>query len=1148
MNEREIFAAALQMKKDTERSAYLERACGGDISLRRRIDELFLEMKNLGSFLESPIPDLIATGATSDVNEQPGTMIGAYKLLEQIGEGGFGDVYMAEQSEPVCRKVALKVIKPGMDTKEVIARFEAERQALAMMDHPNIARVFDAGSTESGRPYFVMELVRGISITEYCDQHNLTTRQRLELFAIVCQAVQHAHQKGIIHRDIKPSNVMVTMRDDTPVPKIIDFGVAKATGARLTEKTFFTRYAQMVGTPLYMSPEQAQQGEWDVDTRSDIYSLGVLLYELLTGTTPFESSRLRQAAYDELLRIIREEEPPKPSTRISTLGDKSDTISAHRKTDPSHLSKFLRGDLDWIVMKALEKDRRRRYETASGFAEDVQRYLNDEPVVACPPTAMYRFRKFARRNKKYLATSALIGFLLVVGTAVSTWMAIRANREKSRHELLTEAERISSSSQKLSGWREESRKPIFAASVLRSGEDIAEVFSRTLSGVDAKIIQKWSMATGRVVFDRDDSHLVLAKPGGGADIVELETGDKQHLKGPENSAAMGPIGFDPAGQVVQANCISPSRFDVSRLGPDSNKISLELPTGLLGDGVEQQWSNCSAEDKEKIRGRLDEIAQANPDLSRMVCWHGIPNELIGPDDKPGKVVLWDINDHTILQMTAAREPALAIAPDGSLFAIGRIDGHVEIRGADAEEPLLVLSAGNNRITAMAFGRDPRKLPVDGGGQLSQWLLAAADESGTIRVWDLSSSVTINVFHGVIHTINALKFSQGSLIFVSAGHGGTKMWDTFGGNHILSLNESGHRKDIAWSFDGSMLASDGVGSRDYHEAQVWKIESDRGIKTMRGMTAAGAKVVFSADSRQIAAVANDWTIGIWDVESQQMKRQLRAPRGYYVDNCDLRFSNDGSSFYFSAGRTMTQWDLTTGAQIDQWQLPPGLQDRIGITADGRVLLMRFDTERPKSGIQPEHPPGVCRLREIMRNEKPLVIGNWKDFTGRIFSIACTRDGSYFAMDGITVDGDRHTLVVDGYTRKQIAHVPGTHVNPTLQLVIADTAGFLMQYVQRGNREFSSLFQLADGRLIDDLPFMCNALSPNGQLGFGGFNDLFDLQTKTRLIRFQLPSPPSQYQPDFSPDNKFVAWANLDGTVSVCDLEQVREELEQVNKGR
>jgi serine/threonine protein kinase/Flp pilus assembly protein TadD len=423
-----IFLAAIEKPTAEERSAYLDNVCGSDPELRKRVERLVAAQPKVSSFLESPAPALLVAVDELSVSEDPGTVIGPYKLLEQIGEGGFGVVFMAEQTQPVRRKVALKVLKPGMDTRQVVARFEAERQALALMDHPNIAHVYDAGTTASGRPYFVMELVRGIPITEFCDDNHLPVRQRLELFVSACQAVQHAHQKGIIHRDLKPSNLMVTLRDGTPVVKVIDFGIAKALGQQLTDKTLFTNFAQMMGTPIYMSPEQAQLSELDMDTRTDIYSLGVLLYELLTSTTPCDKERLRTVAYDEIRRIIREEEPARPSLRVNTLGHASTPMSAKRGSDPVRLSQLFRGELDWIVMKALEKDRNRRYESASAFAADVQRYLADEPVLACPPSAGYRLKKLARRYKGVLTAAMLIAIALVIGTVVSAWQAIRATR------------------------------------------------------------------------------------------------------------------------------------------------------------------------------------------------------------------------------------------------------------------------------------------------------------------------------------------------------------------------------------------------------------------------------------------------------------------------------------------------------------------------------------------------------------------------------------------------------------------------------------------------------------------------------------------------------------------------------------------------
>jgi eukaryotic-like serine/threonine-protein kinase len=445
MTEPDLFTNALQMEDPAKRAAYLAEACGHDTELRARIERLLELHQGAGGFLQQPaVPVDLTVGAPPDeaplplaggngrrgeqrvAIEKVGNQIGPYKLLQQLGEGGMGTVWVAEQSEPVKRRVALKLIKPGMDSAQVLHRFEAERQALAVMDHTNIAKVLDAGTTAAGRPYFVMELIKGVPITKYCDELHLSLRERLELFVPVCHAIQHAHQKGIIHRDIKPSNVLVAIQDGVPVPKVIDFGVAKATNQQLTEQSMYTEIGQLVGTLEYMSPEQAELSALDIDTRADVYALGVLLYELLTGSTPLDPKRLKQAAFTEIVRIIREAEPPKPSTRLTQSKESLASLSAQRRTQPAVLMKAMRGELDWIVMKCLEKDRTRRYETANGLAQDVARYLNDEPVEACPPSAGYRLRKFTRRYRKPLAVAAGFTALLVVGAVVSVLMAARA--------------------------------------------------------------------------------------------------------------------------------------------------------------------------------------------------------------------------------------------------------------------------------------------------------------------------------------------------------------------------------------------------------------------------------------------------------------------------------------------------------------------------------------------------------------------------------------------------------------------------------------------------------------------------------------------------------------------------------------------------
>ena len=447
---KEVFVAALDLPDAPARAAFLGRECGPDHDLRRRVERLLaahaeapasepgphpgtagVPPASLTAALPADLPTATAGGPVPTADHHPapdeGAVIaGRYKLLQQIGEGGMGTVWMAEQLQPVKRKVAVKLVKEGMDSRRVLARFEAERQALALMDHPHIAKVLDAGATERGAPYFVMELVKGVPLTQFCDQHRLTVRQRLELFQQICSAVQHAHQKGVIHRDLKPGNVLVESHDGRPVPKVIDFGLAKAVSELpLTDKSLFTAYGAVMGTPQYMAPEQASFNAVDVDTRADVYALGVILYELLTGSPPIEKDRLKKVALEEVLRVIREEDPPTPSHRLSTA-EGVPSVAANRQTEPKKLGRLVKGDLDWMVMKALSKDRDRRYETANGFAADVGRYLAGEPVLAVPPSAGYRLRKFVRRNRAAVVATAAVLLAVLTGAGVSAWQAIRA--------------------------------------------------------------------------------------------------------------------------------------------------------------------------------------------------------------------------------------------------------------------------------------------------------------------------------------------------------------------------------------------------------------------------------------------------------------------------------------------------------------------------------------------------------------------------------------------------------------------------------------------------------------------------------------------------------------------------------------------------
>jgi serine/threonine protein kinase len=487
-----IFLAALEKSPPQKRAAYLDEACGDDEPLRRRVERLLEAHLKAADFLERPPADVALAVEKSGVTERPGSTIGPYKLLEQIGEGGFGVVFMAEQEEPIRRKVALKVIKPGMDTKAVIGRFAVERQALALMDHPNIAKILDAGATESGQPYFVMDLVQGIPVTAYCDQNERTTSQRLAIFIDICQAVQHAHQKGIIHRDLKPTNVIVTREGGKPVPKIIDFGVAKATEQRLTEKTHFSEHRQLVGTPEYMSPEQATFCDADVDTRSDIYSLGVLLYELLVGTTPFDARELRSRGYDEICRVIRENDAPTPSKRLSTLGEVVGEISRHRHVEPAALRKLLRGDPDWIAMKALEKDRSRRYETVHSLARDIERHLNDEPVRARPPSVGYRLEKLLRKHRVVAVASLAVLAALVAGLALMSFGFARAKHA----QRLATAERDRASAE-----RDQARENLQLARELMS-DVIAPATERLFDFPFAQDYRQEVLEQARVFYER----------------------------------------------------------------------------------------------------------------------------------------------------------------------------------------------------------------------------------------------------------------------------------------------------------------------------------------------------------------------------------------------------------------------------------------------------------------------------------------------------------------------------------------------------------------------------------------------------------------------------------------------------------------------
>jgi serine/threonine protein kinase len=783
----EIFWEAAQLAPGDQRESFLDRACGADQELRQRVSRLVQVQPKIEEFLERPFAGPASLAELPEPCEGPGTVIGPYKLLEQIGEGGFGIVYMAEQQQPLRRTVALKVIKPGMDTRQVIARFEAERQALAMMNHANIARVLDAGATESGRPFFVMELVRGTPITQFCDDDRLTPRERLDLFVAVCQAVQHAHQKGIIHRDLKPNNVLVTLHDGTPVVKVIDFGIAKALGQeRLTDKTLVTGFAQMIGTPLYMSPEQAEMSGQDADTRTDIYALGVLLYELLTGTTPFDKERLREADYDEIRRIIREEEPAKPSTRISTLGQATTTISTNRKSEPKRLSQLFRGELDWIVMKALEKDRNRRYESASAFAADVQRYLHDESVQACPPSAVYRFRKFARRNKVVLATAMALAaaVLVALGSLLSTVRVLTDSNEQIKEEqqqttyaLAREQQAKEDLNTALERERQDSYYQRIAladlelfANNLSRAEELLDACPADLRGWEWHYLKRrrlegipalrHSAGVISVVFSPDGRWIACGIDDGTVKVWDASIGQELFAFQAHEGAVLS-ITFSRDGRRI-ATAGWDATAKVWEFDPHRAR-SPHVP--LTTFTRHQKW--------------VSEV-RFSPDGQRLASVGA------GPDKT---VRVWDAaTGQEIFTCRHARLWSLDYSPDGQSIASASGEKTVKIWDARTGREKLTLWHSAEALS-VNFSRDGCWLVSTTGDRTTK-----AD--GEIKIWDVATGQDVRTLRGHTCWIWDATFSPDGQRLASAGTDETvKLWDLRTGRQLLTFR--GHRGPVRW---------------------------------------------------------------------------------------------------------------------------------------------------------------------------------------------------------------------------------------------------------------------------------------------------------------------------------------------------------------
>jgi eukaryotic-like serine/threonine-protein kinase len=967
----DIFEAAVALPP-AERADLLSQLCAGDPLRQARIEQLLQAHGEAGGFMWSP-----AVARASAPAEKPGDVIDRYKLVQRIGEGGVGVVWLAQQMQPLRRTVALKVIKLGMDTQAVVARFEAERQALALMDHPNIARVFDAGVTSTGRPYFVMELVRGTPITRYCDAHRLTTARRLELFIAVCDALHHAHQKGIIHRDLKPSNILVTENGGVAVPKVIDFGIAKATQGRLGDQTIFTAFEQFIGTPAYMSPEQADLSSLDVDTRSDIYSLGVVLYQLLTGQPPFDRRLLQQGGIDDMRRRIREEEPARPSTRLGTLAaDTRSTVAQQRGTLAARLVLELRGDLDWVVMRCIEKDRTRRYESASALAEDVRRHLRDQPVIARPPGTFYVLGKFIRRHRAGFAAATVTALVVLVGGSVSVWQAVRATgaeREQRRLRAVEAGLRGEAQAQE-----QLARRRAYAADMNLAQQALAN----DNLGLTKKLLVRqhpppgqpdlrgwewrylWQRAQSEAIsvlaempqpvsslsVSPDGNWVALGQADGGRlSIVSLRTRQELRLEagGGAVRAAFSPVepllamafttGRDPpfqhrlrlwnlATRQVVAEWSSPTSPGTLAFSADGRSL---VTAGNRRDSQITRWRVPTGEPLESLPGRGDNRAVA---VTRDARW--IARETPGGARGTLQVVelatgreRWSagISDESI--------SAMAFSADGALLATaaGNTDSSIQLWNTETGEPLVRLEGHRTYIAGLLFWPDGRTL-------------ASAGTDQTVRLWDVEQRVLRRTLRGhelEVHSLALLP--DGTTLISGAKDGAVLLWDTAAPPEVSPVRVDGVAH---WRFapDSSVLTLDSRGAlsrrhgRDFeHVEPLLEI----GSAPQRGP--AGARVAFAGAAPLVAVAEGDSIVRIYDWRNpSQPPRELNtgartsAIVGFSASGEKLLLGYEGTP----PGRhALHEWDLPTGRKTRSWHPTAGTPAFLSFATDGLRCAIR-----------------------------------------------------------------------------------------------------------------------------------------------------------------------------------------------------------------
>jgi WD40 repeat protein/serine/threonine protein kinase len=967
-----IFNQALEQDAVEQRAEFVQGACGQNAELRSKVERLLRAHEEAGAFLQT------RTSNASSLAEGPGTQIGKFKILEQIGEGGFGVVYMAEQKEPVRRRVALKIIKLGMDTKQVVARFEAERQALALMDHANVARVLEGGCTETGRPYFVMELVKGRPITKFCDEERFSTSQRLELFIAVCRAIQHAHQKGLVHRDIKPSNVLVSFVDGRPVPKIIDFGIAKAMQHDLTDKTVFTRFHQFMGTPAYMSPEQAGTDSADIDTRSDIYSLGAVLYELLTGRTPMDSREIASADYDEIRRQIREVEPLRPSNRISTLAaPERTTVARSRSVEPGKLSRLVRGDLDWIVLKAMDKDRNRRYETANEFAKDIQRYLDNEPVAARKPSMSYVFHKFARRHHVALATAACFALLLVVSAGVAAAQAIK------NKSLFTAAEEARL--KEMSAKQRETELRRIAETERGKAETERDRSQRFLYDSNMNLAKRaWD--DGRV--GRMVELLELHRPQPGQpDLRNFEWfyldrlchSDLLTLKGHTNIVNF--IALSPDGKRL-ASASDDQTVKVWDTTSGQEVLTLKGHTNVV-------WSVAFSPDGKRLASASDDqtvkvwdATSGQEVLTLKGHTSGVRSVAFSPDGKrlasaseDHMVKVWDASSgQEMLTLKGHEEDVYCVAfsPDGKRLASAGVDQTVRVWDGTTGQELLTLKGHTNWVASVAFSPDGKRL-------------ASAGWQQTIKVWDTTTGQEVLTLsgHPNAYGVNAVAFSPDGKRLASASYDQTvKVWDATSGQETLTLRgHSGPVRSVAFSADGKRLAS----ASEDRTVKVWDVMSDQEALTLKGHTNVVWSVAFSPDGKRLASASWDRTLKVWDATSGQGTITLTGHSGPIRT---VTFSPDGKWLASGSGdHTVKVWDAMSGQETLTIQGHTNAIWSVAFSPDGKRLA--------SGGGKPRGKPGEVKVWDATTGQETLTLKGHSDLVN---SVAFSPDGKRLASAG------------------------------------------------------------------------------------------------------------------------------------------------------